>query len=146
MRKHLQSLSNDDESSQSSLLERLKGVGFRDVEGTAARLKSLSGTGNSAECLARLLRSVTDMAEVDELLVDFERFVQRSGDRSELYQFLLDHPRPRNADQAVRRQPVFDRNAVAKPERTEATHPASTAGGSEKPAGICSGGDGSGGE
>ena len=93
MRKHLQLLADDDHSSVLSLKERLKEVGFRDVDGAAARLKSLSGPGNSAECLARLLRCVTDMAEVDGLLVDFERFVQRSGDRLELYQFLIDHPR-----------------------------------------------------
>ena len=93
MKTHLQSLTEGDDSSQVSLKKRLTEIGFRDIEGAAVRLKSLSGTENSAECLSRLLRAITDMAEVDELLVDFERFVLRSGDRRELYQFLIDNPR-----------------------------------------------------
>ena len=73
--------------------DRLNEMGFRDAEGAIARLKTLSGPGNSAECLARFLRAITDTAEADELLVDFERFVLRSDDKEELYQFLIDHPR-----------------------------------------------------
>ncbi len=93
MKKHLQLLADGDDSSQLSLNQQLKEVGFRDVPGATARLKSLSGVENAAECLSRLLRLVTDMSDVDELLVDFERFVLRSGDRKELFQFLTDHPR-----------------------------------------------------
>ena len=93
MRKYLQLLTDFDDSARGATLERLVSVGFRDAEGALARLKSLSGTPNSAECLSRFLRAVTDMAEADELLVDFERYVLRSGDREVLYQFLIDNPR-----------------------------------------------------
>jgi [glutamine synthetase] adenylyltransferase / [glutamine synthetase]-adenylyl-L-tyrosine phosphorylase len=93
MRNYLQLLSDLDDSARGSTLERLVSVGFRDAEAAFARLKSLSGTPNSAECLSRFLRAVTDMAEADELLVDFERYVLRSGDREVLYQFLIDNPR-----------------------------------------------------
>jgi [glutamine synthetase] adenylyltransferase / [glutamine synthetase]-adenylyl-L-tyrosine phosphorylase len=74
-------------------LERLKEAGFRDLEGALARLTALSGTPNSADCLNRLIRAMAEMAEADELLVDFERFVLRSGNRTELYQFLINNPR-----------------------------------------------------
>ncbi len=93
MRKYLQLLTELDDSMRDATLERLVAVGFRDAEGALARLKSLSGTSHSAECLSRFLRAVTDMAEADELLVDFERYVLRSGDREVLYQFLIDNPR-----------------------------------------------------
>jgi glutamate-ammonia-ligase adenylyltransferase len=73
--------------------ERLTDVGFRDIEGATTRLVALSGTANSFECLTRLLDAITDTAEADELLVDFERFVLRSASRAELYQFLIEHPR-----------------------------------------------------
>jgi glutamate-ammonia-ligase adenylyltransferase len=73
--------------------ERIKEAGFRDIDGAVARLKTLAGTDNAADCLNRLIRAMTDMAEADELLVDFERFVLRSGDRRELYDFLIHNPR-----------------------------------------------------
>ena len=93
MRKYLQLLKDIDGSARVASLEQLASFGFRDAEGALARLKSLSGTSNSADCLSRFLRAVTDMAEADELLVDFERYVLRSGDREDLYQFLIDNPR-----------------------------------------------------
>lgn len=73
--------------------DQFKEVGFRDPTEAAARLQTLAEPENSTECLQRFLRAIVDMAEADELLVDFQRFVQRSGDRTELYRFLIDHPR-----------------------------------------------------
>ena len=93
MRKYLQLLTDLDDSARLASMEQLASFGFRDAEGALSRLKSLSGTSNSAACLSRFLRAVTDMAEADELLVDFERYVLRSGDRKDLYQFLIDNPR-----------------------------------------------------
>ena len=93
MRKHLQSLSDGSEAAQGGIRERLKELTFRDPVGAATRLASLSGTDNSAECLSRVVLALSEMAEADELLVDFERFVQRTQNRTELYQFLIDHPR-----------------------------------------------------
>ena len=93
MRKHLQQLTDGDDSLQHELPELLEGVGFRDVPGSLARLKALSGPPDSAELLTRLLHAITDMIEADELLVDFERYVLRVGDRNELYRFLNEQPR-----------------------------------------------------
>lgn len=73
--------------------ELIDAVRFRDARQAADRLTTLSSTENSAECLSRFLRAIVDMAEADELLVDFQRYVQRCGDRSEVYQFLIDNPR-----------------------------------------------------
>lgn len=93
MNKQHETITEGAESTGLSAKDRLTGIGFRDVDGAAARLKSLSGTPNATECLSRFLRSVSEMAEADELLVDFERFVLRSDDPAELYQFMLDNPR-----------------------------------------------------
>ena len=93
MRKHLQQLTDGDDSLQHELPELLEGVGFRDVPGSLARLKALSGPPDSAELLTRLLHAITDMIEADELLVDFERYVLRVGDRNELFRFLNEQPR-----------------------------------------------------
>src|SRR6478735_6542686 len=82
-----------DDAMQHALLERLTDAGFRDVAGAKARLVALSGPENSLECLTRLVRSISESADADELLVDFERFVQRSDDRAGLYQFLIENPR-----------------------------------------------------
>ena len=78
---------------QNAFLERLTDAGFRDVAGAKARLAALSGPENACDCLARLVRTISEMSEADELLVDFERYVQRADDRTELYQFLIDNPR-----------------------------------------------------
>ncbi len=83
----------ENDALQLALFERLNDIGFRDLREAKARLKSLSGPKNSVECLSRLVRLISDMAEADELLVDFERFVQRSGNPTELYQFLIENPR-----------------------------------------------------
>lgn len=78
---------------QIALQDQLKHVEFRDLPQAAARLAALGGADHADECLARVLRTVADLADPDESLIDFERFVLRSGDKSELYRFLLEHPR-----------------------------------------------------
>ncbi len=93
MRDKLQSLSSGDEATRLALCERLRHAGFIHVESAAIRLKELSGPPNFANCLSKFLRGASEMADIDELLVDFERLVLRSGDRTELYQFLIDNPR-----------------------------------------------------
>ena len=93
MKENSKSLPVGLDAMEAALIEPLKDVRFRDVKEATTRLKTLSGTENSVECLSRLLHAVSDMAEADELLVDFQRFVQRSADRAELYQFLIDNPR-----------------------------------------------------
>lgn len=75
------------------LSEQVQGVGFHNARQAADRLALLSGTANSNECLSNFLRAISDMAEADELLVDFQRFAQRADERAELYQFLIDNPR-----------------------------------------------------
>lgn len=78
---------------QHALFERLTDVGFRNVDEAKARLQALSGPTNSAELLHRFVRTISEMADADELLVDFSRYVQRAGDRAKLFQFLIENPR-----------------------------------------------------
>ncbi|WP_010581798.1 [protein-PII] uridylyltransferase family protein [Schlesneria paludicola] len=66
---------------------------FRDADEAQARLAALEGPTNAQECLSRFLQAIAEMSPPDELLVDFQRYVQRSDDRAELYQFLIDNPR-----------------------------------------------------
>ena len=78
---------------EAQLDERLESAGFQNIEQAITRLASLSTTENANACLSRFLRSISELADADELLVDFQRFVQRSDQRSELYQFLIENPR-----------------------------------------------------
>ena len=93
MREHLRLLTINEGGKSVELREKLKSIGFRDTDGAVNRLQELSGTTNFVECLSRFLKVVMELAEPDELLVDFERFVLRSDDRTELYQFLIENPR-----------------------------------------------------
>ena len=93
MNEELPSLRDRDATTDNGPSERPSSPTFRDPEGAKTRLCSLEGPPIAAECLSRFLQSIAEMSDPDELLVDFQRYVQRSGDRAELYQFLLDNPR-----------------------------------------------------
>lgn len=73
--------------------KRVKESRIRDIEVTRKRLTQLSDSVDGAECLVRFNRIAAEMADADELLVDFERFVNRAEDRNDLYRFLIENPR-----------------------------------------------------
>ena len=93
MKDNTRSMSTDDLVPRNPLQDRMKEISFRNVDEAKSRLAALMGPPNSVECLSRLLKSISEIADADELLVDFQRYVQRSADRSELYQFLIENPR-----------------------------------------------------
>jgi glutamate-ammonia-ligase adenylyltransferase len=72
-------------------------IGFADVPAAFERLSRTAGEGASrgllAECLPSLLLSLSDTAQPDHALVNFERFVQSVPDRSALFASLRDNPR-----------------------------------------------------
>ena len=93
MKNSLQLLVDGDKGGVAAINEWLASLGFRDSAGVAVRLKALLQLGTASECLDRLLLLLAEMDNADELLVDFERFVLRSGDPGELSSFLVDNPR-----------------------------------------------------
>ena len=79
------------------MVERLTRLGFREAVGAASRLRGLIDaklTANlAANSLHKLIGLLSEVADPDAGLIDFERFVQRASDRGQLFQFLDDNPR-----------------------------------------------------
>ncbi len=72
-------------------------IGFSDVPAAFERLSRTAGSGESrgllAECLPGLLLALSDTAQPDHALVNFERFVQTVPDRSAQFRSLRENPR-----------------------------------------------------
>src|SRR5258708_38924374 len=72
-------------------------VGFDDVSAACERLRRTGGEGDSlrllAACLPNLLLALSDTAQPDHALVNFERFAQSVSDRAALFRDLRDNPR-----------------------------------------------------
>ncbi|HEY2251860.1 MAG TPA: glutamine synthetase adenylyltransferase [Planctomycetaceae bacterium] len=72
-------------------------IGFSDVPAAFERLSRTAGSGESrgllAECLPGLLLALSDTAQPDHALINFERFVHAVSDRSALFRSLRDNPR-----------------------------------------------------
>lgn len=79
--------------------EHLALLGFRDPEGTAARIQTLGRVGGeagmltAAESLDPLIALLSDSDDPSAGLSDFERFANRAPDRAALFQFLRENPR-----------------------------------------------------
>ena len=93
----LRSLLDGDEAARGVMAERLTRLGFREAVGAASRLRGLIDlrlTPDLAEnSLHKLIGLLSEIADPDAGLIDFERFVQRATDRAGLFQFLDDNPR-----------------------------------------------------
>jgi len=78
-------------------LALLEPIGFADRAAAFERLTRTAGTGASrellADCLPTLLLALSDTAQPDHALVNFERFVQSVPDRAVLFHQLRDNPR-----------------------------------------------------
>src|SRR5258707_415173 len=72
-------------------------IGFSDVPAAFERLSRTAGSGEIrgllAECLPGLLLALSDTAQPDHALINFERFVQTVPDRAVLFRQLRDNPR-----------------------------------------------------
>ena len=72
-------------------------VGFADVHAAFERLKRTGAGGESvgllAACLPNLLLALSDTAQPDQALLNFERFAQSVTDRTVLFRSLRDNPR-----------------------------------------------------
>ncbi len=72
-------------------------VGFADVAAAFERLKRIGGSGETsrllAACLPNLLLALSDTAQPDHALLNFERFAQSVADRVVLFRGLRDNPR-----------------------------------------------------
>src|SRR5262245_60349021 len=77
--------------------ELLAPVGFTDVTAACERLRRIAGAGDSvgllAACLPTLLLALSDTAQPDQALINFERFAQCVPDRVVLFRSLRDNPR-----------------------------------------------------
>jgi glutamate-ammonia-ligase adenylyltransferase len=77
--------------------ELLAPIGFADVTAAGERLRRIAGTGDSvgllAACLPTLLLALSDTAQPDQALINFERFAQCVPDRVVLFRSLRDNPR-----------------------------------------------------
>lgn len=86
-----------DETAMTAFHEHLALLGFRDPVAIAQRTRLLVGKSDPTEATARtLLKLVTllsDSADPAAGIGDFERFVQRSGNRTTLFAFLAENPR-----------------------------------------------------
>lgn len=72
-------------------------IGFSDVPAAFERLSRTAGSGENrdllAECLPGLLLALSDTAQPDHALINFERFVQTVPERGALFRTLRDNPR-----------------------------------------------------
>lgn len=79
------------------MVERLTKLGFRDAVGAANRLRGLIDSKLTAALAAnglhKLIGLLSEIADPDAGMIDFERFVRQAADRVELFQFLDDNPR-----------------------------------------------------
>jgi glutamate-ammonia-ligase adenylyltransferase len=77
--------------------ELLGPVGFADPGVAFERLVRIGGTGESrrllADCLLTLLLALSDTAQPDHALINFERFAQSVPDRAALFRNLTENPR-----------------------------------------------------
>ncbi len=93
----MRTLFDGDEAARGALVERLTRVGFREAVGAASRLCGLIDARLTADLAAdslhKLIGLLSEVADPDAGLIDFERFVRRATDRVELFQFLDDNPR-----------------------------------------------------
>ena len=93
----LRSLLDGDEAARGAMAERLTRLGFGEAVGAASRLRGLIDSTLTADLAAnslhKLIGLLSEIADPDAGLIDFERFVQRANDRAELFQFLDDNPR-----------------------------------------------------
>ncbi len=99
MSPHPEELKNllTDEPELSRVRALLEPVGFSDVTAAFERLKRIGGAGESigllAACLPNLLLALSDTAQPDHALINFERFTQSVADRAVLFRDLRDNPR-----------------------------------------------------
>ena len=93
----LRSLLDGDEAARGVMAERLTRLGFREAVGASSRLRGLIDSTLTADFAAnslhKLIGLLSEVADPDAGLIDFERFVQRASDRGQLFQFLDDNPR-----------------------------------------------------
>jgi len=72
-------------------------VEFADVNAAFERLRRIGGSGESAKllaaCLPNLLLALSDTAQPDQALLNFERFAQSVTDKAVLFRNLRDNPR-----------------------------------------------------
>ena len=77
--------------------ELLDPVGFADAGLAFERLVRIGGTGDSrrhlSDCLLTLLLALSDTAQPDHALINFERFAQSVPDRADLFRDLKENPR-----------------------------------------------------
>jgi glutamate-ammonia-ligase adenylyltransferase len=77
--------------------ELLEPVGFADSGAAFERLARIGGAGESrrllANCLPTLLVTLSDTAQPDHALINFERFAQSVPDRAALFRDLQENPR-----------------------------------------------------
>src|SRR5438105_1666692 len=82
---------------QDRAADLLSPVGFADVPSAFERLKRVGGAGGGrrllGDCLPSLLLALSDTAQPDHALLNFERFVQSVADRTALFRSLRDNPR-----------------------------------------------------
>jgi glutamate-ammonia-ligase adenylyltransferase len=87
----------DAESPETQALHLVAPVGFRDPRGAVTRLRQIAGDDGPRSLLAGslpvLLLALSDTAQPDLALINFERFVQSVPDRAALFQELAGNPR-----------------------------------------------------
>lgn len=87
----------DSTTSMQRSLELVAPVGFADAGAAVERLRRIAGTGVESQafgpCLPMLLLALSDTAQPDQALINFDRFVHAVPDRMELFRELCDNPR-----------------------------------------------------
>jgi len=93
----IQQMLAGDVAASGAFQEHLALLGFRDPEGTAARIQALVGPEVdhrfAAESLDKLISLLSDSADPSSGLADFERFAQRGANYAALFRFLRENPR-----------------------------------------------------
>lgn len=86
-----------DELSEEKALGVLKRVDFENPEEALRRLRRIpldqAGRAALGDCLPMLLHALSDAANPDSSLVNFERFVLCVEDRNQLFRYLAEYPR-----------------------------------------------------
>ncbi len=87
----------DGQPTADSVRRLLEPVGFGDIPAAHERLTRMAGDSASrsllAECLPTLLLTLSDTADPDQALLNFERFVHSVPQRAELFEYLKCNPR-----------------------------------------------------
>ncbi|MGQ0634201.1 MAG: glutamine synthetase adenylyltransferase [Planctomycetaceae bacterium] len=85
------------ETSEARALELAAPVGFADAASAVERLRRIAGEGEGpdllAQCLPVLLLALSDTAQPDQALVNFERFASSVHDRPAAFRALAQNPR-----------------------------------------------------